>query len=130
MGDEDRLTAELIRVREDLNAALAEEVGRRRRATVLTIIPNVAVLVIVALLLFLVSDVRAVEADSRQTVERLEDCTLPQGKCYQEFVRNGQQGIVRLMDYNACLLLVEPRQLTVADIERCKARVLQGINKP
>jgi hypothetical protein len=55
---------------------------------------------------------------------RIEDCTIVGGKCYADLARNGQAGVVRLVDFEICVALIRPEVRTRAGLEECKAKAL------
>ena len=54
--------------------------------------------------------------------QRLESCTIPTGDCYKELQKNGQGGLVRLVNYIDCSLITRPEQRTKATQDACRAR--------
>jgi len=57
--------------------------------------------------------------NAAHTANRLDDCLVAGGGCYERMARSGQLGSNRQIDFVGCLLLVEPQIRTDADLRRC-----------
>lgn len=57
---------------------------------------------------------------ANHTSQRIDDCLIPGGACYERLARAGQLGSNRQIDFNACFFLTLPEDRTADTKVRCK----------
>lgn len=108
----DQLTAtveQLAQANQELQHTVNTENATRRRFWM----NLVTLFVLAGFILFGIGRINSI-------VRRLDSCLVAGGDCYTDFARNGVLGSNRLMDFNGCVLLIEPNLRVPQDIQRCK----------